>query len=151
MVEATLDVIAQKGFSGTSVSAIIEPASLSRGMIHLHFGGKDNLVEKAARHSSEVDFSGLDSALAQSGNSQQAADRRHSDTRDDQLRVPVLAACGPNGPFYGPSIYCNRNRLTAVLPNGLFSNFSDRCSHLFSPTAARVIRQAKLQLIRFPV
>ena len=54
LIEATLDTIAEKGFSGTSVSAIIERANLSRGMIHLHFGGKDSLIEEAAHHSSDA-------------------------------------------------------------------------------------------------
>ncbi|MGB7243136.1 MAG: TetR family transcriptional regulator C-terminal domain-containing protein [Sulfitobacter sp.] len=71
LIEATLETIAQEGFSGTSVSAIIQRANLSRGMIHLHFGGKDNLVDEAARHSSNAYFDGLESALEQSGSSPQ--------------------------------------------------------------------------------
>ena len=51
LIEATLDSIAEVGFARTSVSAIIDRANLSRGMIHLHFGGKDALVEAAAKHS----------------------------------------------------------------------------------------------------
>ena len=71
LIEATLDTIADEGFSGSSVSAIIQRADLSRGMIHLHFGGKDNLVEEAARHSSDAYFTGLESALVHSGISPQ--------------------------------------------------------------------------------
>lgn len=71
LIEATLDTIAEEGFSGTSVSAIIQRANLSRGMIHLHFGGKDGLIEEAALQSSEAYFTGLESALAQSGISPQ--------------------------------------------------------------------------------
>jgi len=71
LIEATLDTIAKKGFSGTSVSAIIERANLSRGMIHLHFGGKDNLIEEAAHHSSDAYFTGLEKALSRSGISPQ--------------------------------------------------------------------------------
>lgn len=71
LIEATLATIAQEGFSGTSVSAIIERANLSRGMIHLHFGGKDNLIEEAAHHSSDAYFTGLENALSQSGISPQ--------------------------------------------------------------------------------
>ena len=71
LIEATLDTIAEAGFSGTSVSAIIARANLSRGMIHLHFGGKDNLIEEAARHSSDAYFTGLENALPRSGISPQ--------------------------------------------------------------------------------
>ena len=53
LIEAVLDSVAEKGISETSVSEIIQRAELSRGMIHLHFGGKDNLVNEAARYSSE--------------------------------------------------------------------------------------------------
>lgn len=48
LIEATLNSIAEKGITDTSVSLIIEKAGLSRGMIHLHFGGKDNLLAAAA-------------------------------------------------------------------------------------------------------
>ena len=49
LIEATLDCIAEIGLVETSVSEIIARAGLSRGMIHLHFGGKDNLVIAAAK------------------------------------------------------------------------------------------------------
>ena len=71
LIDATLDAISEEGFSGTSVSAIIQRANLSRGMIHLHFGGKDNLIEEAARYSSDSYFTCLDTALAHSNKSPQ--------------------------------------------------------------------------------
>lgn len=48
LIEATLDTLAEEGLSDTSVSRIIARAGVSRGMIHLHFGGKDNLIGAAA-------------------------------------------------------------------------------------------------------
>lgn len=87
LIEATLDTIAQQGISGTSVSAIIERANLSRGMIHLHFGGKDNLISEAARHSSEVYFSNLESALARPGSS---AEEKISAVINNDLSAAVL-------------------------------------------------------------
>ena len=53
LIDATLDCIAEIGLIQTSVSEIITRAGLSRGMIHLHFSGKDNLVIEAARHASD--------------------------------------------------------------------------------------------------
>ena len=48
LIAATLDSIAEDGITDTTVSRIIARAGLSRGMIHLHFGGKDNLLVAAA-------------------------------------------------------------------------------------------------------
>ena len=60
LIEATLDTIAEIGITDTTVSKIIERADLSRGMIHLHFGGKSQLLTAAAKSFSEVYFSELD-------------------------------------------------------------------------------------------
>lgn len=67
LLEATLASIAEKGIAETSVSEIIARAGLSRGMIHLHFGGKENLVEAAAELSNERYYEQLEKHLAASG------------------------------------------------------------------------------------
>ncbi|MEX0302295.1 MAG: TetR family transcriptional regulator C-terminal domain-containing protein [Leisingera sp.] len=66
-----MDSVAEKGISETSVSEIIQRAGLSRGMIHLHFGGKDNLVQAAVQHSSEDYYGGLETLLQTAGDSGQ--------------------------------------------------------------------------------
>ncbi|MDU8929948.1 TetR family transcriptional regulator [Alisedimentitalea sp. MJ-SS2] len=48
LIRATLDSIYEDGFAETTVSGIIKRAGLSRGMIHLHFGGKSQLLVAAA-------------------------------------------------------------------------------------------------------
>ena len=53
LIEATLRALSELGYANASVSEIIKRAGLSRGMIHLHFGSKDNLVIEAAKHASE--------------------------------------------------------------------------------------------------
>lgn len=53
LIRATLDSIAEVGMAKTTVSAIIKRAGLSRGMIHLHFGGKDKLTAAAAEFFSD--------------------------------------------------------------------------------------------------
>ncbi|MCP3687428.1 MAG: TetR family transcriptional regulator [Gammaproteobacteria bacterium] len=53
LVDATLDSIAEIGIADTSVSEIIRRADLSRGMIHLHFGSKDNLLVAAVMWAGE--------------------------------------------------------------------------------------------------
>lgn len=60
LIEATLDTIADIGVTDTSVSRICERSGLSRGMIHLHFGGKDNLLTAAARHFSAQYYAEMD-------------------------------------------------------------------------------------------
>lgn len=67
LLEATLDSIAEQGIAETSVSEIIARAGLSRGMIHLHFGGKENLVEAAAELSNQRYYEQLERHLAASG------------------------------------------------------------------------------------
>lgn len=60
MIDATLDTIAESGLTEASVTNIIHRAELSRGMVHLHFGGKDNLVTAAAKQFSEHYYSKMD-------------------------------------------------------------------------------------------
>ncbi|MFT4959292.1 MAG: TetR/AcrR family bet gene transcriptional repressor [Paracoccaceae bacterium] len=67
LIEAALDSVADMGISETSVSAIIQRAGLSRGMIHLHFGSKDNLMSEAVRHSSAQYYDGLETLLKTAG------------------------------------------------------------------------------------
>lgn len=71
LIEATLESIADIGFARTSVSEIIARANLSRGMIHLHFNGKDNLVVEAAKYASASYYDSLDQLLASAGPSPQ--------------------------------------------------------------------------------
>ncbi len=63
LIEATLDCIAENGIARTSVSEIINRADLSRGMIHLHFSGKENLLVAAAQSASDGYFKNLDQLL----------------------------------------------------------------------------------------
>ena len=71
LIDATLDSIAEVGIAATSVSEIIQRASLSRGMIHLHFGSKDNLLIEAVKQTGEAYYRNLDHALSKSGPSSQ--------------------------------------------------------------------------------
>lgn len=65
LIEATLDVIAETGVAGTTVSRIIDRAGLSRGMIHLHFGGKTQLLTAAAKAFNEQYYEVVDRHVAQ--------------------------------------------------------------------------------------
>lgn len=64
LVQATLDTIATHGITETTVSRIIDRAGLSRGMIHLHFGGKDNLLTAAAEAFNAEYYDEMDRQIA---------------------------------------------------------------------------------------
>lgn len=66
LIEATIASIAEVGIAETSVTQIIERANLSRGMIHLHFGGKNNLLLAATKHANEQYYLELDRQIAAS-------------------------------------------------------------------------------------
>jgi TetR/AcrR family transcriptional repressor of bet genes len=50
LIEATVRSIAEVGVTGTTVTTIMQRAGLSRGMLHLYFKNKDELIEATARH-----------------------------------------------------------------------------------------------------
>ena len=71
LIEATLRVISELGYAKASVSEITKNARLSRGMIHLHFGSKNNLVIEAAIHASERYHAFFENCLERAGPSPQ--------------------------------------------------------------------------------
>ena len=73
LIEAALDCVAELGIARTSVSTIIQRAGLSRGMIHLHFDGKDKLLEAAVAHANAEYYDALEGLLSQAGSSPQEA------------------------------------------------------------------------------
>ncbi|MEO9780993.1 MAG: TetR family transcriptional regulator C-terminal domain-containing protein [Sedimentitalea sp.] len=72
LILATLDTIAEIGITDTTVSKIIQRAGLSRGMIHLHFGGKNQLLAAAARSFGESYFEVLDQWVQGAGDDPEA-------------------------------------------------------------------------------
>ncbi|MDA9008720.1 TetR family transcriptional regulator C-terminal domain-containing protein [Alphaproteobacteria bacterium] len=48
LIEATIQSIVEIGLPETTVTSIMQRAGLSRGMLHLHFGSKDELLEATA-------------------------------------------------------------------------------------------------------
>ncbi|WP_306113696.1 MULTISPECIES: TetR family transcriptional regulator C-terminal domain-containing protein [unclassified Roseovarius] len=72
LITATLDTIAEIGITDTTVSKIIQRAGLSRGMIHLHFGGKNQLLAAAAQSFGEEYYHELDRLVSQAGDDPEA-------------------------------------------------------------------------------
>lgn len=87
LIEATLDCVAELGIAHSSVSAIIERAGLSRGMIHLHFESKDKLLEAAVAHANKQYYDNLDTLLEQTGKDPQDIIEAvvHSDLSEEVL------------------------------------------------------------------
>jgi TetR/AcrR family transcriptional repressor of bet genes len=67
LIEATASLIADEGIARTSITRIIEKAGLSRGMVHLHFENKEDLLIEVARHVAGQYFSKLDTFLDAAG------------------------------------------------------------------------------------
>lgn len=53
LIEATMRSILDVGVTGTTVTTIMQRAGLSRGMLHLYFKNKDELIEATAQYFSE--------------------------------------------------------------------------------------------------
>lgn len=72
LIDATIDMIAEYGIVGASVTRIVNRAGLSRGMVHLHFENKRHLQVEAARYMGEQYFAKMDVFLQSAGDSPQA-------------------------------------------------------------------------------
>lgn len=53
LIEATIDCIAERGISGTTMAQVTRRAGLSVGIVSLHFESKDNLLTSTLVHLSE--------------------------------------------------------------------------------------------------
>ena len=69
LIDATLNTIADIGITDATVSRIIERAGLSRGMIHLHFGGKDNLLTCAVEYFHDEYYKNMAEQIANANDS----------------------------------------------------------------------------------
>lgn len=67
MMEAAIEGIARHGFSGLSVSRLVEYSGLSRGMVNLHFERKQALLLQVLQHLADVYRAGWQAAVARAG------------------------------------------------------------------------------------
>ena len=68
LIDAAIEVIARHGFSGVSVSRLVEYSGLARGMVNLHFQRKDVLLHEVLQHLADAYRASWQAALARSGN-----------------------------------------------------------------------------------
>ena len=81
LIQATLDTIVESGIENASVSHILKKANLSRGMINLHFDGKEALLLEALKLYTDIYnqsfYSKLDDMVAASAASKLQAIIEH--------------------------------------------------------------------------
>ena len=63
LIEAAIEAIARHGFSGLSVSRLVEYSGLARGMVNLHFHRKDKLLHEVLKHLADAYRKSWQSAL----------------------------------------------------------------------------------------
>jgi AcrR family transcriptional regulator len=65
IIKTTIDVLADRGFGGTSLAEIARNAGISRGVIHYHFHSKGELIEEVIAHTFKEGRQWTDSLLRQ--------------------------------------------------------------------------------------
>ncbi len=67
MIAAAIEGISRHGFSGLSVSRLVEYSGLSRGMVNLHFERKQALLLQVLQHLADVYRAGWQAAVERAG------------------------------------------------------------------------------------
>lgn len=165
LIDAALDAIAERGYAATSVSEIVARAGLSRGMIHLHFKGKDALIAEAARHASDAYYAQLRAYLrtAAPGPAAQVRAVAACDLSDPvmnarnvgiwyELRgaartVPAVAAHSDTRGGQLEEVLLRAFRALAVRENSLGRAEDDALGHLRKDTLARDAMRGMIALL----
>jgi TetR/AcrR family transcriptional regulator, transcriptional repressor of bet genes len=67
LIEAAIEAIARHGFSGLSVSRLVDYSGLARGMVNLHFHRKDTLLHEVLKHLADAYRASWQAAVARAG------------------------------------------------------------------------------------
>jgi TetR/AcrR family transcriptional repressor of bet genes len=67
LIDAAVEAIARHGFSGLSVSRLVEYSGLARGMVNLHFHRKDQLLHEVLKHLADAYRTSWQDAIARAG------------------------------------------------------------------------------------
>lgn len=68
LIDAATEAIARHGFSGLSVSRLVEYSGLARGMVNLHFNRKDQLLHEVLKHLADAYRASWQAAVARAAN-----------------------------------------------------------------------------------
>jgi AcrR family transcriptional regulator len=63
ILEATRDVVLQKGFGGTRIQDVADALAVSTGLIHYHFASKDDLLAETMRFAADADIRRLERSM----------------------------------------------------------------------------------------
>ena len=72
LIEATIDCLADKGFSRTTVTEVAKRAGISHGLVLFHFQSKDNLLAETLDYLAEEYRANWQAALALAGETPEA-------------------------------------------------------------------------------
>jgi TetR/AcrR family transcriptional repressor of bet genes len=64
LIDAAIEAIGRHGFSGLSVSRLVEYSGLARGMVNLHFHRKDKLLHEVLKHLADAYRTSWQAAIA---------------------------------------------------------------------------------------
>jgi TetR/AcrR family transcriptional regulator, transcriptional repressor of bet genes len=64
LIDAAIEAIGRHGFSGLSVSRLVEYSGLARGMVNLHFHRKDKLLHEVLKHLADAYRASWQAAVA---------------------------------------------------------------------------------------
>jgi AcrR family transcriptional regulator len=116
LIEATLDVIARRGYAGTTLAEVAKAAGLSAGIVNFHFETKEKLLAETLKALADEYRSRWQKALGDS------AGRHPAERLEAVLRSDFSAdACAPKklaawGAFWGETVsrpvysqYCSAN------------------------------------------
>lgn len=67
LIDAAIEAIGRHGFSGLSVSRLVEYSGLARGMVNLHFHRKDQLLHEVLKHLADAYRTNWQAAVAKAG------------------------------------------------------------------------------------
>ena len=67
LIDATIDSIAKRGFSGTTIKTVSQGAKLSQGIINLHFTNKETLFVETLGYLAQEHYERWSSAMEEAG------------------------------------------------------------------------------------
>jgi AcrR family transcriptional regulator len=75
ILEATREVVLEKGFGGTRIQDVAAALDVSQGLIHYHFASKDDLLAETLRFAADTDIRRLEKSMASGKTALEKLDR----------------------------------------------------------------------------
>jgi AcrR family transcriptional regulator len=75
ILEATIQVVIERGFGAIRVADVAERLDISTGLVHYHFESKDQLLAEALRYAAEADLARLHDEVAKGATCTDRLDR----------------------------------------------------------------------------